>query len=203
MEATEKQPDNPNVVGIIVIGAAGSLLVIILFIALQAYYTAGASALQAVREAEEIDFDRRKVQADQETLLKELRWLDQGKRTARIGIESAMKAVVADAAADRGATLVPAVGAHDTPTVPAIPGRPADNAQVPVPAAGTAPADGTAPATGTTPASGTGTTPFEGTPTDGTTPAPATAPAAGQATAPAPAAPAPAAEGAAEGNEQQ
>lgn len=211
MEATEKQPDNPNMVGIIVIGAAGSLLVLILFIALQAYYSANASALQAEREAEGIDLEYRTLQVEQETLLSNPRWVDQGKRTVAYRIETAMERVVAAAAADRGATLVPAVGAHDVPTVPAIPGRPDDNVQMPAapdsgtpadpaaaPAEGAAPAGG-APAEGAAPATGTGTAPAEGTP-----PTPGGAPAnAGQTTPPSPVPPAPAAGTAAEGNEQQ
>lgn len=204
MEATEKQPDNPNLVGIIVIGAAGSLLVFILFIALQAYYTAESSALRAERDADGIDLEYRNLLVEQETLLNNPRWVDQGKRTAAYGIQSAMERVVEAARADRGATLVPAVGAHDTPTVPAIPGRPADNAQVPAaaaPAAGATPAEGApaegAPAAGGAPATGTGSAPAEGTP-----PAAGGAPAnAGQTTTPE-AAPAPTTNNA-EGNEQQ
>ena len=186
MEATEKQSDNPNMVSIIVVGAAGSLLVLILFIALQAYYSAGSSALQAVRDAEGIDIDYRNVQVEQETLLSTPRWVDQNRRIAAFRIESAMERVVAEAAADRAATLVPAVGAHDTATVPAIPGRPDDNAQVPAaPAQPAAPAEGEAPAEGAT----EGAAPAEGA-TEGEAPA-------DQATPPAPAA------SAAEGNAQQ
>jgi hypothetical protein len=163
MEATEKQPDNPNLIGIIVIGAAGSLLVFVLFVALQGYYQAEASALQAERDAEGIDLEYRNLLVEQETLLNNPRWVDQGKRTAAYRIQSAMERVVEEAKADRGASLVPAVGAHDTPTVPAVAGRPDDNAQVPTaPAApAAAPADGTAPAEG---APAAGTTPPEAAP---------------------------------------
>jgi hypothetical protein len=166
MEATEKQPDTPNLVGIMVIGASGALLVFILFVALQAYYSADASALQAERDAEGIDLEYRNLLVEQETMLNNPRWVDQGKRTAAYRIESAMQRVVEAATADRGATLVPAVGPQDTPTVPAIPGRPADNAQVPTPAApaGTAPAEGTPPAAGGAPANPGQTTPPEAAP---------------------------------------
>ncbi len=200
MEATEKQPDDPNLIGIIVIGAAGSLLVFIIFVALQAYFSAEASALQAERDSEGIDLEFRNLMVEQETLLNNPRWVDQGKRTAAFRIQSAMERVVEEAKADRGASLVPAVGAHDQPTVPAVPGRPADNAQVPAtPAAPAAPAEGTAPASGTADATtGTGTAPAEGTP-----PAEAGGPAvnAGQTTPPE-AAPAPTTGNTAEGNEQ-
>lgn len=209
MEATEKQPDTPNLVGIIVIGSAGALLVFILFVALQAYYSADASALQAERDAEGIDLEYRNLLVEQETMLNNPRWVDQGKRTAAYRIESAMERVVEAAKADRGATLVPAVGAHDTPTIPAIAGRPDDNAQVPTPAA-TAPAAGTpaegtpaegTPAPGTAeaaaPATGTGSAPAEGTP-----PSEGGAPANPGQTTPPEAAPAPTTGNTAEGNEQ-
>jgi hypothetical protein len=210
MEATEKQPDTPNLIGISVIGAAGALLVFIIFVALQAYYAADASALQAERDAEDIDLEYRNLLVEQETMLSNPRWVDQGKRTAAYRIESAMERVVEAAKADRGATLVPAVGAHDTPTVPAIPGRPDDNAQAPAPA-GAAPAAGTpaagtpaegAPVPGTaeaaTPATGgTGSAPAEGTP-----PAEGGAPVNPGQTTPPEAAPAPTTGNTAEGNEQ-
>lgn len=187
MEATEKQPDNLNMVGITVIGAAGSLLVYIIFVALQAFYAADTSELQAKRDADGIDLEYRNLLADQQTALNGYRWLDQSKRTVAFPVETAMDRVIEAAKADRGAALVPAVGAHDMPTVPAIPGRPADGAvapAAPAPADGAAaPADGTAaPADGTAaPADGTAA-PADGaaTPTDGTQGAPAT-PAAGSA----------------------
>ena len=202
MEATEKQPDTPNLVGITVIGAAGALLVFVLFVALQAYYSAEASALQSERDAEGIDLEYRNLLVEQETMLSNPRWVDQGKRTAAYRIESAMERVVEAAKADRGASLVPAVGAHDTPTVPAIPGRPDDNAQVPAPAgatpaAGAAPAEG-APAGSADATTGTGTAPYEGTP-----PAEGGAPVNAGQTTPAEAAPSPNPPNTAEGNEQE
>jgi hypothetical protein len=209
MEATEKQPDTPNLISITVIGAAGALLVFILFVALQAYYSADASALQAERDAEGIDLEYRNLLVEQETMLSNPRWVDQGKRTAAYRIESAMERVVEAARADRGAALVPAVGAHDTPTVPAIPGRPDDNAQVPAPATGTAPAAGTAPAEGA-PAEGTAeagsadaTTGTGSAPAEGMPPAEGGAPANAGQTTPPEAAPAPTTGNTAEGNEQE
>lgn len=150
MEATEKQPDQLNMLGVIVVGLSGALLVYATFIALQAYYVTGASALQAQRESEGIDMEYRSLQAKQQSALQELRWVDQGRQIVTLPIEDAMQRVVEAAKADPAAALVPAVGAHDTPTVPAIPGRPDDNVQMPAatppaaPEAGAAAAEGTA-----------------------------------------------------------
>jgi hypothetical protein len=183
MEATEKQPDNLNMVGITVIGAAGSLLVYIIFVALQAFYAVDTSELQALRDAEGIDLEYRSLLADQQTALNGYRRVDPNKGTVTFPIDLAMERVLEAAKTDRAAVLVPAVGAHDMPTVPAIPGKPADGAQVPATPA--APADGTAvPADGTAvPADGTAV-PADGTaaPADGTVvPGGPATPAAGSA----------------------
>lgn len=143
MEATEKQPDQLNMLGVLVVGLSGALLVYISFIALQAYYETGASELEAQRESEGIDMEYRSLLAEQQSALQELRWIDQNRQIVSLPIADAMQRVVEAAKADPAAALVPAVGAHDTPTVPAIPGRPADGVQAPAvaPASGDAAAD--------------------------------------------------------------
>ena len=143
MDSQKKNPDYVNTLGIIVIGLAGALLVYISFVGLQAYYISGASALEAERDAEGKDAEMRSLQSEHEAVLKGYRWIDSKEQTVQVPIELAMQRVVEAASENRGATLVPAVGAHDTATVPAVAGRPPDGVKMPaVPdeAAGEAPA---------------------------------------------------------------
>ncbi|WP_428262872.1 hypothetical protein [Haliangium sp.] len=198
MEAIEKQPDQPNVLGLIVIGLSGAFLVYVSFIGLQAFYEVEYATLAAEREAEDISLAYDTLHGEQEAKLEGYRWLDQSQGRVSLPIDQAMARVVETAHAQPGAVLVPAVGPHDTPTVPAAAGRPPDGVQPPpAPAptesaeAGAAPAEGsaegaegtaeagTAPAEGAAAPAEAGATPAEG----------ASAPAAGTPAA-APAAPA-------------
>lgn len=192
MDSPKKNPDYVNTLGVIVIGLAGALLVYVSFVGLQAYYISGASALEAERDAEGKNAEVRSLHSEHEAALKGYRWLDSGKQTVKVPIELAMQRVVEAASASRGATLVPAVGAHDTATVPAVAGRPPDGVQMPATPA--EPAEGTEAAPDATGEPGAADT-------AGAAEAPA--PAAPAAPAAAPAQPAPAAGGTAEGNGQQ
>jgi hypothetical protein len=117
MESPKKQPDYVNTLGVVVVGLAGALLVYISFVGLQAYYYAQTSVLEAERDAEGKSAELRTLLAEQESELKGYRRLDAAKNTVTLPIDVAMRRVVEVAAEDRRATLVPVVGAHDTPTV--------------------------------------------------------------------------------------
>lgn len=156
MEATEKQPDNPNMVAIVVIGAVGAILVYVIFVALQAYFEVEAGRVEAARAAEDIDYQYRTLQTAQDEKMAGMRWVSQDQQTVTLPLDLAMQRVLEDVQRDPHGSLVPAVGAHDTATVPAVFGRPADGAQMPAPAAqddatateAPADAEGAAPAEG-------------------------------------------------------
>jgi len=75
-------------------------------------------------DAEGKSAELRTLQAEQEKMLQGYRRLNAEKNTVTLPIEVAMGLVVEAAKVDPRATLVPAVGAHDTATIPAIAGKP-------------------------------------------------------------------------------
>lgn len=156
MESPKKNPDYVNTVGVVVIGLAGALLVYASFVGLQAFYYKETTILELERDAEGKSAELRTLRSEQEKTLQGYRRLDAARNTVTLPIEVAMQRVVEAATADPGATLVPVVGAHDTPTIPAIAGKPT-GAQMP--AAPAAPAAPEAPAT------------TDGAPADGAAPA--------------------------------
>lgn len=156
MEGTPKAPDKLNLVNIVTVGIVGALLVYVSIIALQAYYKNTLDAEELARAVENADLERRDVESAQlEKLTKYATRDDQirKKKVVVIPIERAMELVVAEAARNPNASLVPDVGAHDQPTVEAKPpykalevAAPAPAPAPPAPEGGAAPADGTAPA---------------------------------------------------------
>lgn len=150
MESPKKNPDYVNTVGVVVIGLAGALLVYASFVGLQAFYYKEATMLELERDAEGKSAELRTLRSEQEKTLQGYRRLDAARNTVTLPIEVAMQRVVEAATADPGATLVPVVGAHDTPTIPAIAGKPT-GAQIPAAPAAPAATDG-APADGAAPA---------------------------------------------------
>ncbi len=147
MDSPKKQADYVNTFGIVVIGLAGSLLVYVSFIGLQAFYEVGAAAKLEARQVEGLNDEFRSLQSEQQAELNAYRWIDQQKQTVTIPVDEAMK-YVAEAARGSASTLVPAVGTHDVATVPAVAGRPPDNVQMPAPPAPSAPAPDSAGAEG-------------------------------------------------------
>jgi hypothetical protein len=199
-ELPRKAPDRVNTFGVVLIGLVAAVLLWVSVVALQAYYYGTAGKLESERGAAGKSREVRDLKAQQRAELAEGKYVDAKKGIVTIPIDDAMKLVLHDAKAG-APSLVPAIGAHDQPTVPAVSGRPPDNVQPPTAPGGAtegvaAPAGGgaapaPAPAAGSAPAPAAGSTPA---PAAGSTPAPA----AGSAPTPAAAggAPAPAAEGA-------
>ena len=112
---------------------------------------------------------------------RQMKELEGGERNAQSGIgtipiDVAMKLVASEGNDSAVASLVPAVGAHDKPTVPAVWGRPPDDAKPPTDETPTdAPSDGAA--TNGEPTEGAtdpATPPTDPTPPPGDTPNPPT-----------------------------
>ena len=200
MEGGPKQKDKLNIIAIVAVGAVGCLAVYASFVALQAFYEIEAREVEEERFAEGKGEEFRALQKEQRDEILSYRWISQADGTVSLTIDRAMELVVQEVAQGKSNDLVPKVGPHDTPTVPAVWGRPPDNVQMPPKptegAEGTAPegAEGAAPE-GAAPEGATpeGATP-EGAAPAGQTPAqaPAGAAPAGQTPAPAPAGAAPA-----------
>ena len=179
----KKQQDRVNAYGIVLIGLVGTVLIWVSVVALQAYYNRTSGALRSERDAEWKNKDVMDLKTAQLAELRDSKFVNPQKGIVTIPIDQA-EVLVLKGLRDGDPSVVPAVGPHDLPTVPAVWGRPVDAA---APAAGgpaAVPAAGGAAA----PAAAGG--------------AAAPAPAAGGAAAPAPAAggaaaPAPAAGGAA------
>jgi hypothetical protein len=154
MSGTGKRaPDALNMFAVVVVGAVGALLTYVSIVALQAYYASSAGAEMERKQRMGMGAEYRSLQASHEAELREYRQ-NQGRNTFRLPLDRAMELVVEDTRAGRAAQLVAAVGPSDTPTVPAVPGKPLPEAAVPAPdappeegAADDAPADdGDAPA---------------------------------------------------------
>jgi hypothetical protein len=157
-----KNPDRVNNFGIVLIGLTSAVLLWVSVVALQAYYGSTAGAVELERLATNQNQEVRELKAQQSAGLKEYRWVDPKAKTLAIPVETAMALVLRDAKGG-AASLVPAVGTHDVATVPAAPGRPADNVAAPATAAPTAPAPATPAGGAATP--GQGGTPPGATPT--------------------------------------
>jgi hypothetical protein len=120
--------DKPNTLAIVTIGVASVLLLWASIVALQAYYanTFGAEMQRKFTEGQ--DGELRTLLAEQRAGLQALKRNDD--ETVRIPIDRAKQLVVAELRSGQPASLVPAVGPHLEPTVPAIWGRPADGATI-------------------------------------------------------------------------
>ncbi|HET6613888.1 MAG TPA: hypothetical protein VFG83_17940 [Kofleriaceae bacterium] len=184
--------DKVNALGIVTIGIVSAMLVWVSVVALQAYYQNTYGEEEAKKNAENKSAAYLSLRATQAADLDEYVWADRQKGLVKLPIERAMELVVHDLQAG-SPSVVPAVGAQDTPTVPAVFGRPPDGVKMPglgtTPLApeGGAAAAGTAAATGAeNPATGA-TAPATGAekPAAGSTAKPAKKPAAGAAKKPA------------------
>jgi hypothetical protein len=120
--------DKTNTLAIVTIGIASVLLLWASIVALQAYYANTFGAEMKRKFADGQDAELRTLLADQRAGLQALRRNDD--ETVRIPIDRAKQLVVAELRAGQPASLVPAVGPHTEPTVPAIWGRPADGATI-------------------------------------------------------------------------
>ena len=166
-----KAQDRVNTFGVVLIGLVAAVLLWVSVIALQAYYYSTAGKMEAERGSAGKSREVRDLKAEQRAYLQEGKYVDPKKGIVAIPIDDAMKLVVRDGKAG-SPSLVPAIGAHDQPTVPAVSGRPPDNVQPP---GGAAPAPGgaAAPAPGGA-AGGTAPTTPAGSPPATTAEAPAT-----------------------------
>ena len=164
----KKSEDRVNVFGIVMVGLVTSVLVWVSIVLLMAYYQNTAGSLEDQRNAANKGREVLDLKAKQTRELDESKYVDPKRGIVSIPIDDARELVLRDANSG-AASWVPAIGPHDTATVPAAWGRPPDN-----PAAGAAgtplaPTDGTPPPAGTPPAPTDGTQPA---PTDGAQPAP-------------------------------
>ena len=150
MDSPRKAEDKLNNSMIVAIGIVGALLTWGSIVALQAYYDSTAGVEERQREFAGQSDKLRSLQAQALQSLGEYR--AKGGKSGRISIpiELAMKLVVRDG---KQASLVPAVGAHDKPTYPAVVGRPSDR-PIPAPAPAT-----TTPTPAPTPVPGASTEP--------------------------------------------
>ena len=172
-----KAQDRVNTFGVVLIGLVAAVLLWVSVIALQAYYYSTAGKMEAERGSAGKSREVRDLKAEQRAYLQEGKYVDPKKGIVAIPIDDAMKLVVRDGKAG-SPSLVPAIGAHDQPTVPAVSGRPPDNVQPP---GGAAPAPG-----GAAPAPGGAAAPAPGGAAGGTAPTtPAGSPPATTAEAPA------------------
>lgn len=130
----KKAEDKVNVFGIVLIGAAAAILIWASAVALQAYYMNTAGDVETRRDAINLSKERRTVEAAQQANLNRLEYNHEYQKAiaacVRNPIEVAMTNVVNDAQQKR-ASLVPAVGPHDKPTIAAIPGYPVEGAKAP------------------------------------------------------------------------
>lgn len=121
--------DKQNTLIIVTIGIASTLLLLASIVALHAYYENSFGAEMERKRSMGQDSELRTLRADQRAGLQVYRRNDDD--TVRMPISRARQLVVAELRTGAPASLVPAVGAHDTATVPAVWGRPADGATVP------------------------------------------------------------------------
>jgi hypothetical protein len=120
--------DKSNTLAIVTIGVASVVLLWASIVALQAYYENSFGAEMHRKATEGKGDELRTLLAEQRAGLQALRRNDE--ETVRIPIERAKQLVVAELRTGEPASLVPAVGPHTTPTVPAEWGRPPDDARV-------------------------------------------------------------------------
>jgi len=136
MERPEKHASSKlNVAAIFTVAAAGALFVYTAVVALQAYYESTVTAEEERKAVEGIDTEVRSLSAAQLQKLADYKWVDQAKRTVTVPIALAMDLVSDDVAAGKSSLVPAVVPAHSAATVPAVWGRPPDNAVPPVPAA--------------------------------------------------------------------
>ena len=123
-EFPKKAEDKINAVAIALIGIVSAILIWATVVALLAYYKNTNGSLYEIREAEGNNAAVNSMKAQQSTQLKELKYQDPQKGTlARLPIDRA-KALVVAAAKENKSSLVPRIGAHDVPSVPAKAGKP-------------------------------------------------------------------------------
>jgi hypothetical protein len=183
----KKAQDRVNTYGIVLIGLVSALLLWVSVVALQAYYNRTSGLLQGARDAEGKNRQVIDLKSAQVAELNDSKVVNPQKQIVTIPIGDAEKLVL-QGLREGAPSLVPAIGPHDLPTVPAVWGKPADVK----PAEGAAPAGaapaGAAPA-GAAPAGGADAASLPPGTTPGTTPTPRdpntprsepSAPAAGQ-----------------------
>jgi hypothetical protein len=126
----KKAQDRVNTFGILLIGLVTTVLLWVSVVALQAYYYSSAGEIEREREAHNKGRQARDLKARQTAELMDSKYVDPQRGLVTIPIDTAKDMVLREARG-RADSLVPAIGAHDTPTVPAVWGRPSDTATAP------------------------------------------------------------------------
>jgi hypothetical protein len=122
----KRSEDKTNTFGIVLIGVSSAILLWATIVLLQAYYENTAGPLEARRSAMAKSQKVRDLRARQQAAMRDIKWVDPAAKLVSLPIEDAMRMVVDELRADPRASLVPAVGAHDQPTIPGVAGRPPD-----------------------------------------------------------------------------
>lgn len=170
-ELPKKAQDRVNTFGVVLIGAVAAVLLWVSVVALQAYYYSTAGKVESERASTGKGREVRDLKAEQRAYLQEGKYVDPKKGIVAIPLDDAMKLVLDDAKAGKP-SLVPVIGAHDQPTVPAVSGRPPDNVASPTAPAGGAGAAPAAPSAGATTEAGTPAAPTAAPPSGTTTSTP-------------------------------
>ena len=173
MSGPKRNPDKLNTIGIVVVGICGAVLVYVTIVALQAFYVNDTAELQTAQDYGNQDAPLKVLRADQQNNIKEYGLNAGANPTYRVPIfPKAMDLVVESAKVDP-ASLVPAVGKANKPSIRPEFGRPkllvapppppptAPAAPTPAPAEGSGSAAGSAappaaPAAGSGSAAGSG-----------------------------------------------
>lgn len=137
-----KAEDKTNTLAIVLIGLSTTVILWASVVALQAYFKNTQGEISYERDAQGLTSDVRGLDAKQRAALAKMEYADASKGSLKhLPIELA-KAAVVQAAAE-GTDLIPTLGALNVPTVPAVPGKAADDAALQAPAVpAVAPAEG-------------------------------------------------------------
>lgn len=143
----EKAEDKVNTLAIVAIGLATTVILWASVVALQAYFENTEGEIASERAAQGLTSGIRDLDSLQRAALTKTEYADASKGTLKHLPIDLAKAAVIDAAA-QGTSMIPSLGELNVATVPAVPGKPADDAKIETPPAtpdGAAPVD---PATG-------------------------------------------------------
>src|SRR5688572_9390936 len=120
-----KATDKVNTLGIVLVGVTAAVLTWASVVGLQAYYNGTSGTIEGDRNAQNKGREMRDLKAKQRAELQDSKYVDAKRGIVTIPIETAM-AQVLKSQREGAPSLVPAVGAHDLPTVPAKWGKPSE-----------------------------------------------------------------------------
>lgn len=128
MDSPKKEAENLNVLWVLTFTLMGGAFIYASFVGLQALYLSDANKIEMRQKAngQRLAYDALvKTQT-----LSEYKTTD-GK--IQVPLDKAKELVLADIRGGNPSALIPAVGASNQPTVPAVYGRPPDNVKMPAP----------------------------------------------------------------------